>query len=101
MRPRRPGATLSSMSTPQRVRAQVEIERTERTITGQLAIDGAPATDFFGWLELIDALERATSQLAVRAEPNKENEPTGNATETLEQAAVMPAEARTRDPNWN
>ncbi|HEX4008360.1 MAG TPA: hypothetical protein VHX62_00040 [Solirubrobacteraceae bacterium] len=37
----------------------VDIERTATTISGQIAVsDGAPV-DFFGWLDLIDRLERA------------------------------------------
>jgi hypothetical protein len=50
------------VSTVERVRAVIEIERGERTISGQLAIDDAPSTRFFGWLELIDLLERATTR---------------------------------------
>jgi hypothetical protein len=37
----------------------IEIRRTGDTIAGQIGVEGAPATDFFGWLELIDRLERA------------------------------------------
>jgi hypothetical protein len=39
----------------------IEISRIEDTIGGQISVEGAPATDFFGWLELIDRLERAAS----------------------------------------
>ena len=52
------------VSTAERIRAVIEIERGERTISGQLAINDAPAKGFFGWLELIDLLERATSPSA-------------------------------------
>jgi hypothetical protein len=41
------------------VQVVVELERTGSTISGHLAIAGASATEFFGWLELIDRLERA------------------------------------------
>jgi hypothetical protein len=41
------------------VRVVLEIRRTRRTISGSLAVDGAPANGFYGWLELIDELERA------------------------------------------
>ena len=37
----------------------LEIRRTRPTVSGQLALDGAPASGFHGWLELIDELERA------------------------------------------
>jgi hypothetical protein len=48
------------MNTAERIRAVIEIERGEQTISGQVATDDAPAREFFGWLELIDLLERAT-----------------------------------------
>ena len=41
------------------VRVVLEIRRTRPTVSGQLAVDGAPASGFYGWLELIDELERA------------------------------------------
>ena len=41
------------------VRVVVELERTGSTISGQVAVAGAPAAAFFCWLELIDRLERA------------------------------------------
>jgi hypothetical protein len=41
------------------VRVLVEIHKTGKTVTGQVAVEGASASDFFGWLELIDRLERA------------------------------------------
>jgi hypothetical protein len=41
------------------VRVVVELERTGSTISGEVAVAGAPAAAFFGWLELIDRLERA------------------------------------------
>jgi hypothetical protein len=47
------------MSTPETVRVTVEIARSSDTITGQIAVEGASATSFFGWLDLIDRLERA------------------------------------------
>jgi hypothetical protein len=47
------------VSSAERIRAVIEIERGERTISGQVAINDTPATGFFGWLELIDLLERA------------------------------------------
>jgi hypothetical protein len=41
------------------VQVVVELERTGSTITGHVTVAGAPPTEFFGWLELIDRLERA------------------------------------------
>lgn len=41
------------------VQVVVELERTGSTISGHVAVAGAPPTEFFGWLELIDRLERA------------------------------------------
>jgi hypothetical protein len=41
------------------VQVLIEIGQTEDTICGEIRIEGAPAMDFFGWLELIDRLERA------------------------------------------
>jgi hypothetical protein len=46
------------MNVPERVRVVLEIERTDRAISGQLVPDGAGAIDFYGWLELIDGIER-------------------------------------------
>jgi hypothetical protein len=43
----------------QSVRVLVEIRHTGQTISGQVAVEGASPNDFFGWLELIDRLERA------------------------------------------
>jgi hypothetical protein len=51
----------ANVSTPRRVCAVIEIERDKSTIKGQIAIDDAPAKGFFGWLELIATLERATT----------------------------------------
>lgn len=52
-------ATLPRMDTKPGVTVVVELKRTSATISGQTSIDGAAATEFFGWLELIDRLERA------------------------------------------
>lgn len=37
----------------------VDIERTEATVMGHITVTGATTTAFFGWLELIDRLDRA------------------------------------------
>jgi hypothetical protein len=39
----------------------VEMEPTGGTIHGRVSVDGAPPSGFFGWLELIDRLERAAA----------------------------------------
>lgn len=36
----------------------IELDRTSSTVSGQLAVEDSPPRDFFGWLELIDSLER-------------------------------------------
>jgi hypothetical protein len=41
------------------VQVLVEIRHTDQTVGGEISVEGAPAMDFFGWLELIDRLERA------------------------------------------
>ena len=46
------------MSVQVPVRVVLDITRTPSTICGQLAVDGVSASCFYGWLELIDALER-------------------------------------------
>ena len=38
---------------------RLEIEHGEETISGRIAIEENPATDFYGWLELISAIECA------------------------------------------
>jgi hypothetical protein len=60
---------LGVVSVPEPVRVVLEIQRTRRTISGQVAVDGAQASGFYGWLELIDELERA-SDLTTRGEGN-------------------------------
>jgi hypothetical protein len=37
----------------------VQIARSDGTVTGQVTAPGAPGAEFFGWLELMDRLERA------------------------------------------
>lgn len=44
------------------VRVVLELERQASTISGTVAVDGAPKRGFFGWLELIDKLERAAAR---------------------------------------
>jgi hypothetical protein len=40
-------------------RVEVELEQSDGTISGLIAVDGGPPATFFGWLDLIDRLERA------------------------------------------
>ena len=58
MRGRARGRKLTAVSVQPPVRVVLEIVRTSRTISGKLAIDGASTCCFYGWLELLDALER-------------------------------------------
>lgn len=51
------------------VRVALEINRTRSTISGQLAVDGAPAHGFYGWLELLDQLGRAVGAGVGGTEP--------------------------------
>lgn len=37
----------------------VQIGHSDGTVTGQVTAPGAPGAEFFGWLELMDRLERA------------------------------------------
>jgi hypothetical protein len=42
------------------VRVVLELTHAGHTITGRIAVDDTPRGDFYGWLELIGGLERAT-----------------------------------------
>ena len=48
------------MNRPEPVRVELELEHDERTISGRIVVNDHPGRDFYGWLELIDRLERAT-----------------------------------------
>jgi hypothetical protein len=48
------------------------IERTAGTISGQLAIGAEEPVGFFGWLELIDRLERAAGARPAEVVPKPE-----------------------------
>ena len=48
------------MNTREPVRVVLELEHDERTISGRIAVNDDPERDFYGWLELIHKLERAT-----------------------------------------
>jgi len=47
----------------------VEIDNGAETISGLIAVEGAPAGTFYGWLELIDRLERAASARGAETDP--------------------------------
>jgi hypothetical protein len=42
------------------VRVVLELELDEHTISGRIAVNDNPECDFYGWLELIHKLQRAT-----------------------------------------
>ena len=47
------------MVDPKAVRVTIDVERSNDTISGRLSTAGAAPAPFYGWLELIDHLERA------------------------------------------
>jgi hypothetical protein len=57
------------MRTEGPVEVVLAIERTAGTISGQLAIGEEEPVGFFGWLELIDRLERAAGARTGEAVP--------------------------------
>ena len=40
----------------------VQIGHSDGTVSGQVTAPGAPGAEFFGWLELMDRLERAVDR---------------------------------------
>jgi len=40
----------------------VQIGHSDGTVTGQVTAPGQPGAEFFGWLELMDRLERAVDR---------------------------------------
>ena len=68
------------MKSLKRVHVELDLERITTTIGGRLAVDGGAAREFYGWLELIDQLERAlagTRQADARDPENQQAEATG------------------------
>jgi hypothetical protein len=61
----------------QSVRVLLEIRHTGKTVSGHVTITNCSPSDFFGWLELIDRLERASDGAgrASLAEPGDERRP--------------------------
>ena len=47
------------MSHSEPLQVVVDLEQTAETVKGQITVAGAASTAFFGWLELIDRLDRA------------------------------------------
>jgi hypothetical protein len=56
------------MRTLDRVQVAIEIEAGEGTIRGRFAVEGLPESEFFGWLELLDLLFRASDGRPIRAQ---------------------------------
>lgn len=56
--------TLAAMSLDSSVKVVIDLERCAETICGEITVAGRDTTEFFGWLELIDRLERAVENLA-------------------------------------
>jgi hypothetical protein len=48
------------------VEVVVQIGHSDGTVTGQVTAPGAPGAEFFGWLELMDRLERAVDRQEAR-----------------------------------
>jgi hypothetical protein len=44
------------------VQVIVQIGHSDGTVMGQVTAPGAPGAEFFGWLELMDRLERAVDR---------------------------------------
>lgn len=50
------------MSHSEPLQVVVDLEQTAETVKGQITIAGAASATFFGWLELIDRLDRAVER---------------------------------------
>jgi hypothetical protein len=50
------------MSHRQPLQVVVDLEQTDETVKGRITVAGAASTEFFGWLELIDRLDRAVER---------------------------------------
>jgi hypothetical protein len=57
----RPGS-LCGMHGGEPVEVIVQIGHNDGTVSGQVTAPGAPKAEFFGWLELMDRLERAVDR---------------------------------------
>jgi hypothetical protein len=54
------------MNTREPVRVVLELELDQHTISGRIAVKDNPECDFYGWLELIHQLQRATDSESPR-----------------------------------
>jgi hypothetical protein len=59
------------MDTTTPVRVELLLRPAVGTIAGRVAVGDAPATEFYGWLELIDRVGRAAPGGAAPAAPNR------------------------------
>jgi hypothetical protein len=50
------------MSPSEPLHVVVDLEQTDETVKGHITFAGAATTEFFGWLELIDRLDRAVER---------------------------------------
>jgi hypothetical protein len=50
------------MKPRQPLQVVVGLEQTDETVKGHITVAGATTTEFFGWLELIDRLDRAVER---------------------------------------
>lgn len=50
------------MSPREPLQVVVDLEQTDETVKGHITVAGASSTEFFGWLELIDRLDRAVER---------------------------------------
>jgi hypothetical protein len=68
-------AKLRVVSVPDPVHVVLDIERTDGTVSGQVAVEGAHPASFYGWLELIHRLECAAGRH--RLQPSTDTEQRG------------------------
>jgi hypothetical protein len=50
------------MTDERKIQLTIDVEAASTTVRGQIAVDGGPQTQFFGWLELIDHIVRAAGE---------------------------------------
>jgi hypothetical protein len=56
--------TVAAMSPDSSVKVVIDLERCGQTIGGDITVAGQGTAAFFGWLELIDRVERAIEEFA-------------------------------------
>jgi len=57
------------MSPTEPLQVVVDLEQIDETVKGHITVAGAATTEFFGWLELIDRLDRAVDFEALDNQP--------------------------------